>query len=171
MANNKLCSRWLFFPTRLFLRGWAVWGTRSPPTFFLARGFQHGETCSGAKRPPEHGLCSKNTTEGSLEEDRKLNAERDAFGIPQQNTTETLFTLGDLPEAKGSRSGAYSPHTLETGAKQNRIVLWRWNIWPHHLSCPSLPLWLSILRANSDCASLAAVIWIYRFNSWTPQRC
>lgn len=62
----------------------------------------------------------KNTTEGSLEEDRKLNAERDAFGIPQQNTTDTLFTLGDLLEAKVSRSGATAHTPLEMEGKQRR---------------------------------------------------
>lgn len=45
------------------------------------------------------------------------------LGSLKQNTTETLFTLGDLPEAKGSRSGAYSPHTLEMEGKQSRAVL------------------------------------------------
>lgn len=168
MANNKLCSKCLFFHEVISWRMGLCEGLGHHPHIFLARGFQHEETCSGAKRLPEHGLCKKNTTEGSLEEDRKSNAERDAFGIPQQNTTETLFTLGDLPEAKGSRSGAYSPHTLEMEGKQCRAVLWGWNIWPRHLSCPSLPLWLSILIGNSECASLAVVVWIYRFNSWTP---
>lgn len=86
------------------------------------------------------------------------------LGSLKQNTIETLFTLGDLPKAKGSRSGAYSPHTLEMEGKQSRAALWGWNICPHHLSCPSLPLWVSILTGNSECASLAADLRIQQLN-------
>lgn len=68
------------------------------------------------------------------------------LGSLKQNTTETLFALGDLPQAKGSRSGAHSPHTLEMEGKQSRAVLSGWNIWPHHLTSPSLPLWVWIFN-------------------------
>lgn len=73
----------VLLPRGYFLEDRLSEGLGHHPYFFLPRGFQHGETCGGAKRLAEHGLCRKNTTEGSLEGDRKLNTGRDAFGIPQ----------------------------------------------------------------------------------------
>lgn len=65
------------------------------------------------------GFVEKNTTEESLE-NRKLNAARDAFGNPQQNTTETLFTVEDVPKAKVSRRGATAHTPLESSVRVYR---------------------------------------------------
>lgn len=79
------------------------------PHFFWQEVSSTEKLLAVPKDSQRKGFAEKNTTEGSLE-NRKLNTERDAFRIPQQNTTETLFTLEDLPKAKVSRREA-TAHT------------------------------------------------------------
>lgn len=107
--------------------------------------------CSSTEKPVvmPKGCQSMGFAEKTLSGRRqKIKCRDRCLWDPSNKTPETLFTLGDLPEAKGSRSGAYSPHTLEVEGEQSRAILWGWNIWPHHLSCPSVPLRDSILTGE-----------------------
>lgn len=66
---------------RLFLGAWVVYWTRSPPTFFWQGGSSTERPEAEPKGVQRMGFA-ENTTEGSLEEHRKLKAEQDAFEIP-----------------------------------------------------------------------------------------
>lgn len=110
--------------------------TRSPPTIFFGKGFPARRSLQQRQKAAREWVLQKNATEGSLEEDRKLNVEGDAFGIPQQNTTETLFTLGDLLETKVSRRGATAHMPLEVEGKKSRGCTMK---MVHLASSPLLP--------------------------------
>lgn len=148
----------------LFLGRQVVWGTRSPPTIFLARGFQHGESCSGAKRLPEHGLCRKNTTEGSLEEDRKLNAERDAFGIPQtKHHRDIIDTRRSAPGKRIQKWGSQPTH-LGNGRQVEQGCTVRME---HLASSPALPQSAPLSQLFNREFRVHPWLQIYTFNSWT----
>lgn len=61
------------------------------------------------------GFAEKNTTEGSLEEDRKLNAERDAFGIPQTKHHRDIIHTRRSARGKRIQKWGLQPTHLGNG--------------------------------------------------------